>query len=97
MYQVQLIYSNKLMLEDTSCMQLDYCLVESASEEDHEKSPYYGIKISKYYGDTVESDEIAGISASRENVVSILKKLHRYEVTPISMVEIIDELVSLES
>lgn len=97
MYQVQLICSNKLMLEDASCMQLDYCLMESVSEEDHEKSPYYGIKISKYYGDTVESDEIAGISSSRDNVVSILKKLHQYEVTPISMVEIVDELITLES
>ncbi len=97
MYQVQLICSNKLMLEDASCMQLDYCLMESVSEEDHEKSPYYGIKISKYHGDTVESDEIAGISSSRDNVVSILKKLHQYEVTPISMVEIVDELITLES
>lgn len=97
MYQVQLICSNKVMLEDASCMQLDYCLTESISEEDHEKSPYYGIKISKYHGGTEESDEIAGLSASRDNVISILKKLHRYEVTPISMVEIIDELVTLES
>jgi hypothetical protein len=96
MNQVQLIRSNKVVLEDTRSMQLDYCLLESVSEEDNTAAPYYGIKISKYLGDLVEMDEVAGVSTSRESVLSILDKLYQYEVTPISMIEIVDELVTLE-
>ncbi|MDF2487006.1 MAG: hypothetical protein K0R46_3174 [Herbinix sp.] len=93
MKQVQLLFSNRIMLEDTKSMQLDYSLMESVSEEDH-LTPYYGIKISKFLGETVEMDEVAGISTSKESVVFILKKLFQFEVTPISMVEIVDELVT---
>jgi hypothetical protein len=67
--------------------------MESISEED-QGTPYYGIKISKYLGDTVETDEVKGVSTSRDSVVSLLKKLFQFEVTPISMVEIVDELVT---
>ena len=95
MKQVQLLFSSKVLLEDARSMQLDYCLMESFSEAD-QGTPYYGVKISKYLGDTVEADEVPGISSSRDSVVSILEKLHRFEVTPISMIEIVDELVTQE-
>ncbi len=94
MKQVQLLFSNRITLEDTRSMQLDYCLMESVSEED-KMTPFYGIKISKYLEDTVETDEVAGVSTSRECVVTILKKLFQFEVTPISMVEVVDELVTM--
>lgn len=93
MKQVQLLFSNRVTLEDTRSMQLDYCLLENVSEE-NKMAPFYGIKISKYLGDTVETDEVAGISTSRDSVESILRKLYQFEVTPISMVEIVDELVT---
>ena len=93
MKQVQLLFCNRVMLEDTRSMQLDYCLTERVSEED-KMTPLYGIKISKYLEDTVETDEVAGISTSRDSVVRILKKLFQFEVTPISMVEIVDELIT---
>ncbi len=93
MKQVQLLFCNRVTLEDTRSMQLDYCLTESISEEDKE-TPLYGIRISRYLGDSVESDEVAAISTSRDSVVRILKKLFQFEVTPISMVEIVDELVT---
>jgi hypothetical protein len=75
-------------------MQLDYCLTESVSEED-KMTPFYGIKISKYLEDTVETDEVDGVSTSRDSVETILKKLFQFEVTPISMVEVVDELVTM--
>lgn len=93
MKQVQLLFSNRVILEDTKSMQLDYSIMESVSEEDH-VTPYYGVKISKFLGETVEVDEVAGISTSRESVVMVLKKLFQFEVTPISMVEIVDELMT---
>ncbi|MGF7145245.1 hypothetical protein HNQ56_003686 [Anaerotaenia torta] len=91
MKQVQLIFSKKVLLENEQSMQLDYCLMESISEDEH-ATPYYGVQISKYLGDTVEKDEIAGLSSSREEAVAILEKLYQFDVTPISMVEIVDEL-----
>lgn len=93
MKQLQLLFSNEVMLEDARVMKLDYSLMEKNSEED-QKTLYYGVKITKYLDDSIESDEIDGISASKDSVVSIIKKLCQFEVTPISMVEIVDDLVT---
>jgi hypothetical protein len=94
MKQVQLLFSSQVTLEDTRSMQLDYCLTESISEED-KMTPFYGIKISKYLEGTVENEEVAGVSTSRDSVETILKKLFQFEVTPISMIEVVDELVTM--
>jgi hypothetical protein len=93
MKQLQLLFSNEVLLEDERVMKLDYSLTEKISEAD-QKEPYYGVKITKFLDDLVESDEIPGISSSKEAVVSIIKKLCQFEVTPISMAEIVDELVT---
>jgi len=91
--QVFLLFSNEVMLEDERKMKLDYSLTEKYSEND-QTEPYYGIQIAKHLGDDVETEEIAGISYSRDTVVCIIKKLLRHEVTPISMVEIVDDLIT---
>lgn len=93
MNQLQLLFSNEVLLEDERVMKLDYSLTEKRLEED-QKIPYYGVKITKYLDDLVESDEVTGISVSKDTVVSIIKKLCRFEVTPISMVEIVDDMVT---
>lgn len=93
MKQKQLLFSNELMLEDDRCMKLNYSLLVT-NEEGGSGQPYYGISITRYLDNAVESDEVGGISYSREAVISIIKKLYRNEVTPISMIEIIDELVT---
>lgn len=93
MKQLQLLFSNEVLLEDARVMKLDYSLMEKNSEE-NQKTPYYGVKITKYLDNSIESDEISGISSSKDSMVSIIKKLCQYEVTPISMVEIVDELVT---
>lgn len=94
MKQMELLFSSEVTLEDSRRMKLDYSLMEIESEED-QATPYYGIHISKYLGDTVEADEIQGISYSKDKVVSMIRKLFQYEVTPISMVEIVDEMVTV--
>lgn len=91
--QVCLLFSNEVMLEDERMMKLDYSLTEKYTQED-QITPYYGIQIAKYMGDSVETEEITGISYSKDTVVSIIKKLLRHEVTPISMVEIVDDLIT---
>lgn len=88
------MFSNELRLEDERSMKLDYCLTERYSETDQSK-PYYGIRITKYLGDAVEHEEVTGISYSKEKVEGILQKLFKHEVTPISMVEIVDDLITL--
>ncbi|MDD3173311.1 MAG: DUF6514 family protein [Herbinix sp.] len=93
MNKLQLLFSNEVMLEDERVMKLDYCLTEKISETE-DKVSYFGIKVTKVLEDLRESDEVTGISTSREDVVSIIQKLCQFVVTPISMVEIVDELVT---
>jgi hypothetical protein len=93
MKQVYLLFSNEVTLEDERRMKLDYSLTEKYSKVDH-TTPFYGIQIVKHLEDIVETEEVTGVSYSKEAVVSIIKKLFQYEVTPISMIEIVDELVS---
>jgi hypothetical protein len=88
----QVLFSNEVMLEDDRVMKLDYSLTERVSEKGQEQ--YYGVMITKFLDDSVESEEIAGVSSSREDVVTIIKKLCQFEVTPISMIEVVDELVT---
>lgn len=94
MNQLQLLFSNEVLLEDARVMKLDYSLTEKHLEE-NQITPYYGVKITKYLDDLIESDEVTGISSSRENMIFIIKRLCQFEVTPISMVEIIDDMVTL--
>jgi hypothetical protein len=89
-----LLFSNEVVLEDERVMKLDYSLTEKVSETNQE-SPYYGVRVTKNLGDLIETDEVTGISTSKDMVVSIIKKLFQFEVTPISMVEVLDDLVTL--
>ncbi len=93
MKERQLLFSNELILEDNRCMKLNYSLLVTNKEEG-QGEPYYGISITRYLDNTVEAEEVEGISYSREAVVSMIRKLYRNEVTPISMIEIVDELVT---
>lgn len=93
MKKSELLFRNEVLLEDCRRMQLDYSITENYLDEESSE-PYYGINITKYLGDIVEADEVDGISYSKDSVITIIRKLFQYEVTPISMVEIIDELVT---
>lgn len=94
MKELKLLCSNDVILEDERIMKLDYCLTEQVTEE--QGVPYYGIRIVKHLDDLVESEEELGVSTSKETVVSIIKKLCEFEVTPISMIEIVDDLITQE-
>lgn len=93
MKEKELLFSSEVILEDNRCMKLNYSLL-ATNKEEGAGEPYYGISISKYLDNTVETEEVEGISYSREAVVSMIKTLYRNEVTPISMIEIVDDLVT---
>ena len=95
MNKQQVLFSNEVLLEDARVMKLDYSLIEKSLGENYSEC-YYGIKITKYLDDLSETDEVSGISTSKETVVSVIQKLCQYQVTPISMIEAVDELVTLE-
>lgn len=89
----ELLFSNEVVLEDERVMKLDYSLTEKHLDSD-QKASYYGVVVTKKLDNVIESDEVTGISTSRDAVISMIKKLFQFEVTPISMIEILDELVT---
>lgn len=93
MERLQLIFSDEVMLEDEKNMKLDYCLTEKTSEEDP-VIPCFGIQITKYLGDIIETEKVAGISYSKDTVMAVIKKLFQFKVTPISMIEIVDGMIT---
>lgn len=94
MRRLELLFKNEVTLEDDRKMRLEYSLMESYSEDN--KIPYYGIQITKYLEDDYEMDEVKGVSHSKDKVKDFIRILFQHIVTPISMVEVIDDLLTLE-
>jgi len=92
MKQLELLYSNEVCLEDERRMQLDYCL--TAEYASGQLEPYYGIRITKRLGNLEEMEEVRGISYCKDSVKSIIKKLFQNEVTPVHLIEIVDDLIT---
>ncbi len=88
----EVIFSSEITLEDEKVMKLDYSLTQGITETD--QTTYYGVEITKYLENMVESDEILGVSLSKEDTVAMIKILYQNQVTPISMIEIVDDLIT---
>ena len=95
MKHLQLLFSNEVCLEDDRKMKLDYCLTADYAQAG-QTVPYYGIRITKHLENLEETEEVCGISYSKDKVVSMTEKLFQYEVTPIHLVEIVDDLITQE-
>lgn len=95
MRKKELLFKNEVTLEDNRMMRLEYNLTENQSVDNDE--PYYGIQIIKYLDGNLEMEEVRGVSYSKDKVKSITKILFQHVVTPISLVEIIDNLITLEA
>lgn len=78
-------------------MKLEYYLIEDFGKQDKEV-PVYGICIKKLFvenGKELEEQETTeGLSYSKEIVMQMIDKLISNSVTPVSMVEIVDNLIS---
>lgn len=88
------LFSNELILEDNRSMRLEYNLTKN--HEPDKAEPYFGIQIIKIMDDNLEKEEIRGISYSKDKVESMTRILYQNQVTPISMIEIVDDLITLE-
>lgn len=95
MKEAKVLFSKEILLENDCVMKLDYSLVENHPENRLQCS-FYGVRITKYLNGQIEEDEVEGLSISKDRVVRILDKLCRYEVTPISLVDVLDDLQTLE-
>ncbi len=95
MRKKELLFKNEVTLDDDRLMRLEYNLTVNHTDDSNE--PYYGIQIIKYLDDNLEMDEVGGISYSKDKVKSITRILFQHVVTPISMVEIIDDIITLEA
>lgn len=93
MEEYQVLFSNEVVLEDERVMRLDYSLTQKLSQAE-KGFPYYGARITKYLDERTEAEEICGISESRDAVISLIKKLCHFQVTPMAMVEIVDDLIT---
>ena len=73
--------------------ELEYHLIEKW-QEDFNDEPLYGVQITKTENDSVEVERFDGITHSKELASDLLTKLLTHTITPIVMLEVIDEFIS---
>ncbi|HHT98232.1 MAG TPA: hypothetical protein GXZ90_10120 [Clostridiales bacterium] len=74
-----------------------YDLSQASRLEEKVAGSYYGIEIEQESANRFDIDRIEGISYSKDEAIDIIYTLFEYDVTPISMVEIIDDIVTQKS
>jgi hypothetical protein len=82
-----------MKMEDNKEVQLDYYLVEDFRDRGQDIS-LYGIKIVKHLEEYLETEYTEPISYSRDVVKDMVHKLWDNGVTLVTMLEIVDDLVS---
>lgn len=93
MKELRLQKEQVLQLENNKGVKLEYYLtIEDSADE--EWGSIYGIQVIKKDGDFVEEEATGGITYSKELALEILNKLFLFQVTPISVIEIVDELLT---
>lgn len=82
-----------LEMEDGTWLQLEYYLTEDESESFEDK--LYGLAIIGIEGDNAEMESVEKVSYSKDIVQEMLHTLISYSVTPIGMLDIVDEMITL--
>lgn len=95
MKRIDLIGERNVELEDQREMVLNYYLIEEPSKANGDMNYLYGIKIEKQFGGIVESEEVEAISYSKEVVLQLINTLMECTVTPMTLVEVVDDLITL--
>ena len=98
MKRIDLIGERNVELEDQREMVLNYYLIEEPSKANGDMNSMnflYGIKIEKQFGGIVESEEVEALSYSKEVVLQLINTLMECTVTPMTLIEVVDELITL--
>ena len=95
MKRIDLIGERNVELEDQREMVLNYYLIEEPSKANGDMNYLYGIKIEKQFGGIVESEEVEALSYLKEFVLQLINTLMEYTVTPMTLVEVVDDLITL--
>lgn len=74
-------------------VQIEYYLTEEAVDK-YTRKPIYGISVVKRDGINVEEENSGGVSHSQDVVKDMLHTLAKGSITPMSMIEIVDDLVT---
>lgn len=85
--------TKKIMLENEQELIFDYYLVEESRGSQNEEV-LYGIKIFQHMRDHLLVEYSEPISESKEVVKDMIHKLWKNDVTLITMLEIVDDLVT---
>lgn len=91
--ELHLLFADTIILDNNREMKLEYSLTEKSSSDD-ENNTCYGIQIMKFLDDIVEKEIITTISYTKENVINLLKVLFQHQITPMSLVETLDHLMT---
>lgn len=95
MKRIDLIGVRDVELEDQREMVLNYFLIEEPSKASGDMNYLYGIKIEKQFGGIVESEEVEALLYSKEVVLQLIDILMECTVTPMTLVEVVDDLITL--
>ena len=105
MTNYNLMETRRVRLDNEEEIKLEYYLINSTRSVDGdgkcidgenfvgEETNVYGIKLVKE-GSTYEEEEIVGVTFDEEEAVDLIKLLADNTVTPISLVEIVDDLTT---
>lgn len=89
---IELQGTQAINLETGENLMLKYFLTSEQSRTG--EGMIYGVSVQKELKGVIEEESITNISDKREEVLSILHILERNTVTPISLVEIVDDIVT---
>lgn len=84
------INQQKMLLENGNQVSLNYYVTSKASLEDY---MVYGIKVEKQ-GEKLEAEMTGPISGSQDWVLELCKKIADHKVTPIGLINIVDDMVT---
>lgn len=87
--------TKELTADNGKVYSLNYNLISiDIVDENYESSTAYGIEIEKFLNQQLkEKDFIYAISKNKQEVISLLKILSNGKVTPMSLVNVIDDYI----
>ena len=81
------------MVQEKSCFELKYYILEEVVEKDSSKYVEYGVEIEKQDSSRIEKSQIKDITTDQTRIDSIVKSLMANSVTPIHLHDVIEDML----